>query len=92
MIIDTPGFDDEGALGTLRIRKTCQVLNKTDIAVLVVDARGRAYRARSGASLIDSKEGNPTISSSIISAIYAGNHCLQVRLASVRELELVFRN
>ena len=37
MIIDTPGFDDEGALGTLRIRKTCQVLNKTDIAVLVVD-------------------------------------------------------
>ena len=38
MIIDTPGFDDEGALGELRIRKTKQVLNKTDIAVLVVDA------------------------------------------------------
>ena len=38
MIIDTPGFDDEGALGELRVRKTKQVLNKTDIAVLVVDA------------------------------------------------------
>ena len=38
MIIDTPGFDDEGELGELRVRKTKQVLNKTDIAVLVVDA------------------------------------------------------
>ena len=38
VIIDTPGFDDEGTLGELRVRKTKQVLNKTDIAVLVVDA------------------------------------------------------
>ena len=38
MVIDTPGFDDEGMLGELRIRKTRQVLNKTDIAILVVDA------------------------------------------------------
>ena len=38
MIIDTPGFDDEGMLGELRIRKTRQVLNKTDIAILVADA------------------------------------------------------
>lgn len=38
MIIDTPGFDDEGALGKLRVKKTRQVLNKTDVAVLVVDA------------------------------------------------------
>lgn len=38
MIIDTPGFDDEGSLGELRVRKTKQVLNKTDVAVLVVDA------------------------------------------------------
>ena len=39
MIIDTPGFDDEGALGQLRVKKTRQVLNKTDIAVLVIDAK-----------------------------------------------------
>jgi len=39
MIIDTPGYDDEGMLGELRVRKARQVLNKTDIAVLVVDAR-----------------------------------------------------
>lgn len=38
MIIDTPGIDDEGALGELRVRKTKQVLNKTDVAVLVIDA------------------------------------------------------
>ncbi len=37
MIIDTPGFDDEGALGEMRIKKTSQVLNKTDCAVLVTD-------------------------------------------------------
>jgi len=37
-IIDTPGFDDEGALGELRVKKTRQTLNKTDIAVLVVDS------------------------------------------------------
>ncbi|MCC8018077.1 MAG: [FeFe] hydrogenase H-cluster maturation GTPase HydF [Lachnospiraceae bacterium] len=36
--IDTPGFDDEGTLGDLRVKKTRQVLNKTDVAVLVVDA------------------------------------------------------
>ncbi len=38
VIIDTPGFDDEGSLGDLRVKKTRQVLNKTDVAVLVVDA------------------------------------------------------
>lgn len=37
VIIDTPGFDDEGLLGEKRILKTRQILNKTDIAVLVVD-------------------------------------------------------
>lgn len=37
-IIDTPGIDDEGALGELRVKKTRQILNKTDIAVLVVDS------------------------------------------------------
>jgi [FeFe] hydrogenase H-cluster maturation GTPase HydF len=38
LIIDTPGLDDEGALGELRMRKTRQVLHQSDIAVLVVDA------------------------------------------------------
>lgn len=57
MIIDTPGFDDEGALGTLRIRKTCQVLNKTDIAVLVVDAAdGLTAPDQELLSLIQKKE------------------------------------
>ena len=38
MTIDTPGIDDEGELGALRVRKSYQVLNKTDIAILVVDS------------------------------------------------------
>lgn len=37
VIIDTPGYDDEGELGMLRVRRTKQVLNKIDVAVLVVD-------------------------------------------------------
>ena len=37
VIIDTPGFDDVGTLGEMRVRKTKQILNRTDIAVLVVD-------------------------------------------------------
>lgn len=38
VIIDTPGYDDDGALGELRVKKTRQILNRTDIAVLVVDS------------------------------------------------------
>lgn len=38
MIIDTPGFDDSGSLGELRVKKTRAVLNRTDIAVLTVDS------------------------------------------------------
>lgn len=37
-IIDTPGIDDEGALGALRVQKTHQILRKTDLAILVRDA------------------------------------------------------
>ena len=37
VIIDTPGFDDEGELGEKRISKTRLILNKVDVAVLVVD-------------------------------------------------------
>lgn len=38
VIIDTPGIDDEGSLGELRVKKAKQVLTQTDIAVLVVDS------------------------------------------------------
>lgn len=38
VIIDTAGLDDEGELGSLRVKKTYQVLNKTDIALLVISA------------------------------------------------------
>lgn len=38
VIIDTPGIDDEGELGQLRVEKTRQILARTDVAVLVVDS------------------------------------------------------
>ncbi|MCB5475835.1 [FeFe] hydrogenase H-cluster maturation GTPase HydF [Blautia luti] len=38
VIIDTPGIDDEGYLGELRVLKAKQVLNRVDVAVLIVDA------------------------------------------------------
>ena len=39
LMMDTPGIDDEGELGALRVKKSYQVLNKTDTAVLVLDGR-----------------------------------------------------
>ena len=39
VIIDTPGYDDEGELGELRVKKTKEILAKTDIAVLAADSR-----------------------------------------------------
>ena len=39
VIIDTPGFDDVGELGMLRVEKTRQILAKTDIAVMISDAQ-----------------------------------------------------
>ncbi|MBQ4340749.1 MAG: [Firmicutes bacterium] len=38
LIIDTPGFDDEGDLGELRVKRTKQILNRSDAAVLVIDS------------------------------------------------------
>lgn len=48
VIIDTPGFDDEGALGALRVERTREVLRKTDIAVLVVDGTVGLTKADEG--------------------------------------------
>lgn len=45
VMIDTPGIDDEGVLGKLRVQKSYQVLNKTDIALLVCDAREGVTKA-----------------------------------------------
>lgn len=39
VIIDTPGFDDEGKLGTERVKKSREILRTCDIAVLVIDAK-----------------------------------------------------
>ena len=44
VMMDTPGIDDEGELGALRVKKSYQVLNKTDAAVLVIDGKNGMSR------------------------------------------------
>ncbi|MCL2742399.1 MAG: [FeFe] hydrogenase H-cluster maturation GTPase HydF [Planctomycetaceae bacterium] len=61
MLIDTPGFDDEGTLGELRIKKTKQILNKTDVAVLVVDAQEQTSRFNEELIAIFKEKGIPFI-------------------------------
>lgn len=51
VMMDTPGIDDEGGLGGLRVKKSYQVLNKTDAAVLVID--GAAGASAEDAALLD---------------------------------------
>lgn len=57
VIIDTPGTDDEGALGELRVKRAIQTLDKTDVAVLVVDGtKGLRKADRELIALFMSKE------------------------------------
>lgn len=51
VMMDTPGIDDEGELGSLRVKKSYQVLNKTDTAVLVID--GKAGISREDQDLLE---------------------------------------
>ena len=57
VIIDTPGFDDEGALGEQRVKRTKQVLNRVDVAVLIVDGTvGKTAADNELISLFKSKQ------------------------------------
>ena len=57
VIIDTPGFDDEGSLGEKRVQRAKRVMNRTDIAVLVIDAStGAAEADRELAAMFKEKE------------------------------------
>lgn len=56
VVIDTPGLDDEGELGALRVKKAREILAKTDLAVLVVDAaRGLSAEDRELARLFEER-------------------------------------
>lgn len=57
VITDTPGLDDSGELGALRMEKTWQVLDKTDIAILIVDGtKGLSDKDREILTVIREKE------------------------------------
>ena len=57
VIIDTPGFDDDGDLGELRVKKTKETLSHTDVAVLIVDsALGLSETDRALISLFEEKK------------------------------------
>ncbi|MEL5864779.1 [FeFe] hydrogenase H-cluster maturation GTPase HydF [Clostridium cochlearium] len=44
MLIDTAGLDDEGYIGNLRIEKTKEIMDKTDIAVIVMDCKNKDFQ------------------------------------------------
>lgn len=54
-IIDTPGIDDEGTLGEMRVKRTKQVLNKTDLALVVTDEHGIGNTENELISIIKAK-------------------------------------
>ena len=57
VIIDTPGIDDEGLVGELRVRKARQILNKTDVAVLIIDGvAGKSQADNELIKLFEEKE------------------------------------
>ena len=57
VVVDTPGFDDEGSLGEKRVQRAKRVMNRTDIAVLVIDASTGAVEAdRELAAMFKEKE------------------------------------
>lgn len=57
VIIDTPGLDDVGDLGEMRVKKARQLLNTVDIAVLVVDAAvGLSAQDKELKALLESKQ------------------------------------
>ncbi|MCH1983256.1 [FeFe] hydrogenase H-cluster maturation GTPase HydF [Ruminococcus sp. OA3] len=57
VIIDTPGIDDDGKLGEMRVKRALQALNQTDIAVLVVDGKvGKQEADRELIALFESKK------------------------------------
>lgn len=63
MLIDTPGLDDEGELGEKRVEKALQILNKTEIALIVMDISGITSEES------DSERGFGEVESKIISLV-----------------------
>lgn len=61
MLIDTAGIDDVGELGELRVERTMQVLNKTDLAVLVLDPSVGVTDFDRNLKELISKRGIPTV-------------------------------
>ena len=76
VLIDTPGLDDHGPLGELRVQKTYQMLNKTDIAILVVD--GTIGMTEEDLALLEQ------IQKKQIPYVIAFNKCDLARLANPR--------
>ena len=57
IIIDTPGLDDEGELGAMRVKRAKRELNRTDVAVVVVDGeKGESAQVQELVELIEQKE------------------------------------
>ncbi len=61
LIIDTPGIDDDGDIGRLRVKRSYRMLNKCDIAVVVVDAVTGADESEKALTELCLKKGVPCV-------------------------------
>lgn len=61
LLVDTPGIDDEGDLGELRVRRARQVLNRADLALLVADATAPLGEAEQGLLELVRQKGIPCV-------------------------------
>ena len=87
VLIDTPGLDDHGPLGELRVQKTYQMLNKTDIAILVVD--GTIGMTEEDLALLENRFPMSSHSINVIFARLANPRC-QIRLQTPRKTDQLF--
>ena len=90
VIIDTPGIDDEGLVGELRVKKARQILNKTDIAVLIVDSTvGKSKEDYELITLFEKKELPYLIvynKSDITNEIFSDENSIQVSALTNRNI------
>ena len=75
VFIDTAGFDDEGALGRLRVERTAGVVDKTDVGIRVIDNEDLEKAAPAAAVLAEEKLWAEKLAEKNVPLIFVLNKC-----------------
>lgn len=92
VIIDTPGLDDEGTLGTLRMQKTKEILHRTDLAVIVINSTIGKTELETKLEADLQQQQIPFWRSTINATCKCRNSCQIEQLQLVQKLDFTFRN